>query len=162
MDANMDSLVSITPATDTLYLHQIQAGMSLAGCYAVSAIDSFGNESPLSSMVCVDNCSLYELPNVFTPNGDQINDIYTSKNINNVVERVDMKIFNRYGQLVFETNHPDINWEGTFKNSNTKLGSGVYYYICDVYEPRISGIEIRTLVGFIHLYADGNAHPIAK
>jgi gliding motility-associated-like protein len=158
----MDSLVSITPAADTFYFHQIQAGMSLAGCYAVSAIDSFGNESPLSSMVCVDQCSLYELPNVFTPNGDEINDIFTSINVNNVVERVDMKIFNRYGQLVFETNHPDINWEGTFKNSNSKLSSGVYYYICDVYEPRINGIEIRTLVGFIHLYADGNAHPIPK
>jgi len=162
MDANMDSLVSITPATDTSYFHQIQAGMSLAGCYAVSAIDSFGNESPLSTMVCVDQCSLFELPNVFTPNGDEINDIYTSININDIVEQVDMKIFNRYGQLVFETDDPDINWEGTYKNSNTKLGSGVYYYICDVYEPRISGIEIRTLVGFIHLYADGNAHPIPK
>ena len=32
--------------------------------------------------------------------------------------------------------------------------SGVYYYICDVYEPRITGIEVRNLVGFIHVYTD--------
>jgi hypothetical protein len=33
----------------------------------------------------------------------------------------------------------------------------VYYYICDVYEPRISGTEVRALVGFIHLYKEGHA-----
>ena len=86
----------------------------------------------------------------------------TSINLNHVVERVDMKIFNRYGQLVFETSNPDIEWEGTYRNTDTRLNSGVYYYICDVYEPRISGIEIRTLTGFIHLYKDSNAEPLTK
>ena len=68
-----------------------------------------------------------------------------------------MKIFNRYGQLVYETSDPAINWEGNYKNSNTRVESGVYYYICNVYEPRITGTEVRYVVGFIHLYAEGNA-----
>jgi gliding motility-associated-like protein len=162
MDAPMDTIASVTPAADTVYQHHFTAGMSLAACYAVSAVDSFGNESPLSVVSCVDQCSVFSLPNVFTPNNDGRNDIYKSINLNHIVEKVDMKIFNRYGQLVYETSDPDINWEGTYKNTDTRLKSGVYYYICDVYEPRISGTEIRTLTGFIHLYADGNAEPVTK
>jgi gliding motility-associated-like protein len=79
-----------------------------------------------------------------------------------VVEKVDMKIFNRFGQLVYETDDPAIQWDGSFKSTSTKVASGVYYYICDVYEPRISGIEVRTLVGFIHLYAEGYAGESTK
>lgn len=159
---DMDSLTSVFSATDTTFNHRPGIGMSLAGCYAVTAIDSVGNESPKSVVVCVDECALYALPNVFTPNDDGLNDIYRSINLNHVVNRVDMKIFNRYGQLVFETTNPDIEWEGTYRNTDTKLKTGVYYYICDVHEPRITGIEIRTLTGFIHLYADGDAQPITK
>ena len=67
MNVPMDSLVSIAPATDTAYNHLFGEGMSLAGCYAVAAVDSFGNEGPLSTVICIDQCSVYELPNVFTP-----------------------------------------------------------------------------------------------
>lgn len=162
LELEMDSIAGTALPTDTIYNHRFGPGQSLAACYAVSAIDSFGNESPLSPAICVDQCLLYSLPNVFTPNDDGVNDVYKSININGVVEKVDMKIFNRYGQLVFETTDPDINWQGYYRNTETKLRSGVYYYICDVYEPRISGVEIRTLTGFIHLYADSNVEPFAK
>jgi len=156
----LDSLTSLSPATDTVYYHRMSEGFMLAGCYAVTAIDSFENESAFSIKICVDNCILYSLPNVFTPNDDGINDTYISSNLNNVVEKVKMKIFNRYGQLVYETSDPAINWEGKYRNSNSKVSSGVYYYLCDVYEPRISGIEVRTLVGFIHVYVEGYAGEI--
>jgi gliding motility-associated-like protein len=153
----LDSLTSVSPATDTVFYHQMNEGFMLAGCYAVTAVDSFENESPYSARICVDQCIMYELPNVFTPNGDGIFDKFVSNNLNSVVEKVDMKIFNRYGQLVYDTTDPAINWEGNYRNSNNKVSSGVYYYICDVYEPRISGVEIRTLVGFIHVYVEGYA-----
>jgi gliding motility-associated-like protein len=162
MGTNPDSIAFVAPATDTVFRHVFPVGQSIAGCYTVSAIDSFGNKSPMSVKVCVDNCSLYSLPNVFTPNGDNYDDIYHSNNPNYFIEKVDMKIFNRYGQLVFDTSDPDIQWDGKYRNTDNKLSTGVYYYICDVYEPRISGTEIRTLVGFIHLYADGDAKSITK
>jgi hypothetical protein len=108
LDVAMDSLASVSPAADTFYFHRFNPGESLAACYAVSAIDSFGNESPLSPVFCIDHCSVFSLPNVFTPNGDGLNDIYTSINLNGVVEKVDMKIFNRYGQLI-----PILNGKGT-------------------------------------------------
>jgi gliding motility-associated-like protein len=130
----------------------MQNGVELAGCYAVTAVDSFENESSQSSRMCVDVCVLYELPNVFTPNGDGINDVYLSKNLNDAIKKVDMKIFNRFGLLVYGTNDPNINWNGKIKSSDRTVSPGVYYYICDVYEPRIVGEVIRTITGFIHVY----------
>ncbi len=156
-EADMDSLASSFSPTDTIFRHFIPESQQLAGCYSVTAIDSFENESLPSEKICLDECFLYELPNVFTPNNDGVNDIYYAKNLNNSIKKVDMKIFNRWGQLVFETTNPDIAWEGNLMNSNSKVSSGVYYYMCDVYEPRITGVYIRNLVGFIHVYTEEGA-----
>jgi gliding motility-associated-like protein len=157
-----DSLTSTFSAADTFYYHKMTEGTLLAGCYTVEAVDSFENKSPRSNQMCVDDCIMYQLPNVFTPNGDGINDLFVSLNLNDVVQKVNMKIFNRWGQLVYETDDPAINWDGSFKKTSTKVPTGVYYYICDVYEPRISGTEVRALVGFIHLYKEGHAVEITK
>ena len=125
--------------------------VSMAGCYQISALDSAGNESILSNKICVDSCSYYELPNVFTPNGDGVNDILHPGPYK-FVDHIDLKIFNRWGTLVFETTDPDINWNGRIANSNKKVSPGVYYYVCDVYEYRLTGIVPRTLKGFIHIF----------
>jgi gliding motility-associated-like protein len=158
----LDSMTSTFPASDTVYYDRKEQGILLAGCYAVTAVDSFENESAFSAKICVDECITYELPNVFTPNDDGLNDAFLSKNLNDAIEKVDMKIFNRFGLLVYQTSDPAINWKGTYKNTNTRVPTGVYYYICDVYEPRITGIEIRSIVGFIHLYAEGYAGETTK
>lgn len=124
---------------------------SLAACYYVTAVDLFGNESPPSLEVCVDNCIDYVLPNVFTPNGDGKNDFFRP-DAYSFVERVDMKIYNRWGELVFRTEDADINWDGKRMNTNRLVSPGVYYYVCDVFEQRITGLEIRNLVGFIYVF----------
>jgi gliding motility-associated-like protein len=127
---------------------------SMAGCYFVTAVDSFYNESPFPVKTCIDECSYYELPNVFTPNNDGINDFYHPKMPYYFVSHVEMQIFNRWGQLMFETNDPDIMWDGRYYKNNKLVSPGVYYYICDVYEYRLTGIEPRNLHGFIHVYTD--------
>lgn len=154
-------LTVISSAQDTTYRHYPDG--NLAGCYQVTAVDSFGNESKRSVLICVDACSFYELPNVFTPNGDGINDIYIAKNKNHYVQKVDMKIYNRWGNLVFQTTDPDIKWDGRSIQRGKIVPSGVYYYVCDVYEPRLTGLEVRNLVGFIHVYSnEKNAKPQDK
>lgn len=136
------------------YLHALND--EIAGCYAVTAFDSSRNESGFSNIVCIDNCPLYELPNVFTPNNDGINDFFIpitpSSIIDRYIDKIDMKIYSRWGNLVYETTNARIEWDGKSKQSNKLLSTGVYYYVCDVYEKRISGVEHRTLTGFIHLF----------
>jgi gliding motility-associated-like protein len=142
---------------DTIYIHHPSIGM--AGCYEVTAIDSFRNESKRSGKVCIDNCAFYSLPNVFTPNGDNKNDVFTASNPNGFVQKVDMKIYNRWGQLVYHTTDPLINWDGRFLETKTIVSPGVYYYICDVYEPRLTGLEPRNIVGFIYVFTNKQTVP---
>ncbi|MFC2152566.1 gliding motility-associated C-terminal domain-containing protein, partial [Bacteroidota bacterium] len=146
----LDSILRIEGAENTIFEHFPEE--SMGGCYAVAAIDSFNNESEVSFIQCVDNCSYYKLPNVFTPNGDGINDRFIAENPLDYVKTVDMRIFNRWGELVYKTDNPLINWDGKIQNTNKIVSPGVYYYICDVWEPRISGLEVRNIVGFIHVY----------
>lgn len=51
---------------------------SYARCYRIQAVDRSGNESELSDPICFDNCPYYELPNFFSPNGDNCNDLFSA------------------------------------------------------------------------------------
>src|SRR5690606_18067691 len=95
--------------SDTSYLHSGELG--LAGCYYVVAFDSLGNTSLPGNIVCADNCPDYRLPNTFTPNGDGDNDLFIPYPYR-FIESVDFKVFNRWGNLVFETDNPDLLWNG--------------------------------------------------
>lgn len=131
------------------YSHQPTRG--LTGCYAVSAFDNLGNESALSEPVCVDNCPHYQLPNTFTPNGDGQNDVFVPYPFC-FIEQIDLKVFNRWGELVFQTSDPHINWQGT-NLQGKELPSGVYSYVCRVFEQRLAGAQETEvpLSGFIQL-----------
>ena len=137
------------PATTTF---EDGSDVGIAGCYTVTALDSLGNESDTSNIVCVENCPFYALPNVFTPNLDGANDLYKPFPYK-FIERIELKVFNRWGQLVFETVDPDINWNGTNLKGND-LSQGVYHYVCNVFEagtPSASENNIEVLRGFIEL-----------
>jgi gliding motility-associated-like protein len=147
-----DELVKISnqPLSEGLTkIHYPQNG--LLGCYAVSSVDILGNESLLSNKVCVDNCPYYELPNTFTPNGDGSNDLFEPR-VNLFIFEIDLKVFNQWGNLVFETNDPAINWDGTTKNGS-QLADGTYFYTCKVIENRVTGVsEAKNILsGFIHI-----------
>jgi gliding motility-associated-like protein len=148
------TLIHTQSSDSTMYFHYPPE--SLAGCYAVTAVDSFENESEFSEIVCVDNCTAYELPNVFTPNGDGDNDFWRPTS-NAFVEKVDMKVYSRWGILVFKTDDPNINWDGKQMNSNNIVSPGVYYYIADVYENRLTGLEVRNIVGFVYVFTNSDA-----
>lgn len=123
----------------------------IAGCYAVSAFDSLGNESNRSVMVCVDSCKFYDIPNVFTPNNDTFNDKLVAKT-SGLIERIDFKLFNRSGMLIFSTSNPKIEWDGTYKGK--VVSPGVYFYQCDVYEKQINGTLIDHRSGFVHVITE--------
>jgi gliding motility-associated-like protein len=152
---NEDQLSLLTTINDRItFAYEHFPGEIISGCYAISTFDNAGNESDKSVMICIDSCNFYEIPNVFTPNGDNFNDKLVAK-ISGLVEKIDMKIFNRYGMLVFETNQPRINWDGTYKGE--LVSPGVYFYQCDVFESRISGTEQFHLSGFIYVITEKGA-----
>ena len=162
-DGDLYVIATIDSANITSFTHNfLDSTLTMAGCYAVSAIDSFQNESEISKRICIDDCSYYELPNVFTPNNDGKNDFYRPIEPYRFVEKIDIKIFNRWGNLVFQTENPEINWDGTNMTTKGKVPDGVYYYTCDVYTHRLSGLEHSTLLGFIHIFSDTKKSIIEK
>lgn len=85
--------------------------------------------------IFVDKNRLIRIPNVFTPNGDGLNDSFTAFNIKAALEIDRMLIFNRWGELIYkESNIPlgDLSkgWDGTFKG--TRVNPGVYVYLFEI------------------------------
>lgn len=140
---------SINNMSDTLLFFDNLT--SIAGCYAVTAVDSFGNESLLSAKQCIDNCPEYELPNVITINGDSVNDFFKPIK-NRFIKNIDLKIYNRWGSVVYETNDPAIMWDGKVMESKQLCSEGTYFYVCQVNEIRVTGIKERFLRGFIQVF----------
>ena len=147
------------------------------GAYFVIAVDYAGNESEPSNIVWLfDLCGIsdadYEIPNVFTPNNDGINDYLVARiaggcycledgtticrGDSEIVSRIDIQIINRIGKLVFRTSEPCINWDGRDIDNGHIVPTGVYYYTCQLYKFRVGGIEevVDTLSGFIHVYSE--------
>ena len=122
----------------------------LVGCYAMRLADSNRNITPLTDSVCIDvfECLDYQLPNVFTPNGDGINDLFTPFMPYSGVTKIEMEIFNRWGKREFRTEDPDILWDGTSESTHLPCSDGVYYYGCKLY--------VNTLAGEIYYLLNGS------
>ncbi len=131
----------------------ITDSLQIARCYALTAVDSVGNEGELSTIQCVDNCPLYELPNVITPNGDNRHDVLRPR-INRFVARIDLEIFNRWGVKVYETTDPLLGWDATTLDGKD-VSDGTYHYVCRVFEQRADGrveeLPGQPLSGFIEV-----------
>jgi gliding motility-associated-like protein len=76
--------------------------------------------------------NLLKVPNTFSPNGDGINDEWEILGIDNFPD-CGIQVFNRWGQLVFQTTgYPsDKRWTGT-SDGGKKLASGSYYYVINL------------------------------
>jgi len=91
---------------------------------------------------------IYDMPNIFTPNGDGTNDFFTL-NAENAVE-LEMIITNRWGNVVFDSEDLNPSWNGKDK-SGKDCSPGVYFY-----KFRIMGMdgEEKNEHGFVHLVRD--------
>lgn len=67
------------------------------------------------------------LANAFSPNDDGINDLYEIKHDH--VGYFDMKVFNKWGEIIYHTGDIEQSWDGTYKGSNAPVGS--YSYIIE-------------------------------
>jgi gliding motility-associated-like protein len=96
------------PAVTTTYTLTASNG----GCIATDEV-----------VVTVD-CNFIFVPGAFSPNNDGVNDVFRA--MGKDIAKFDMKIFNRWGELIFETQYPDIGWDGTYKNLPEQVGAYVW------------------------------------
>jgi gliding motility-associated-like protein len=111
-----DSMV-LTPGQFTSYLWQdgtVQPVYTLRsqGTYSVTVTNSCGSSSD-TIMITQKNCNIY-FPNAFSPNNDGLNDTFKVLT-DYVFEMYRLTIYNRWGEIVFETTQPGVGWNGSFK-----------------------------------------------
>ncbi len=113
--------------------------------YTVRAIDS-NNCTFLDSILLKVNVSdsLHTSTNVITPNDDGYNDCFSIQNIGDFKD-LNFQVYNRWGDLVFQSNDPHCCWMGNSSNGKS-LSEGVYLYILD---GKSICNQITTLNGFI-------------
>jgi gliding motility-associated-like protein len=137
---------NVVYGNDSIIIEDIQSGIyeitnvtDQFGC-----IGSYSGSADISIKIC--SLSVY-VPNAFTPNVDAYNQVFMPSiyDIDNVVN-YNMTIFNRWGEIIFETNEVGIYWDGKF--NNTIVQEGIYAYtitITDIFE------KLYDFNGYIYL-----------
>lgn len=122
-------------------MHRYQAaGTYGAGLTVTSLSDDL---QILSGVIQVTVDDTFEVPNVFTPDGDGINDEFLVRS--NGVTPLNISIFDRAGNVVYSHSSPVINWDGKTP-SGIRVRPGVYYYIITSQDP------IYNKNGFVHIF----------
>lgn len=85
----------------------------------------------------------YFLPNAFTPNSDARNDVYLGEGLMDGATNFKMTIWNRWGELVFETDDPQEGWNGRKLNNGQESPNGVYVVLVSYHEPRGEIVELK-------------------
>jgi len=96
--------------------------------YTVIGIDSAGCRYAKTITIDVRSCLAFSIPNVFTPNGDGINDEFYIIDAH-AVSNYSIVIYDRWGKMMYQSNNPDVYWNGRNQNNNSPVSDGVYYYI---------------------------------
>ena len=78
----------------------------------------------VSNTIAVDKPLTLYAPNAFSPYGDGVNDLFSIKGQG--VQNYALEIFNRWGQLVFQSDDLDIAWNGEYRGSQVPVGTYVY------------------------------------
>ena len=85
----------------------------------------------------------YFLPNAFTPNGDGINDTYRGEGVMEGVREFQFQVWNRYGELIFESGDPYEGWNGRKNNVGKPAPSGLYVVLVSYKTPRGQPVQLK-------------------
>jgi gliding motility-associated-like protein len=96
-----------------------------AGVYYLDVVTGHCTMTDSTVVIGKSGYSALYLPNTFTPNHDGINDIFTG--IGTDITYFNMQIFNRWGEMIFETSDMSSGWDGSYEGDI--VPDGVYFYI---------------------------------
>jgi gliding motility-associated-like protein len=119
--------------TDSLLSH------IMPGSYTITITDSLGCAYTMTAIVQNSDNICLVIPDVFTPNGDQINETFEILGIEAFME-AEMQIYNRWGDMLFKSTYYNEFWDGTWKGEPVPMGA--YVFILDLKngEPPIQGV----------------------
>ncbi len=139
---NAYKLITVVPGTETSFIDNNFYNTDTAYCFRIRAIEAVQSipDTSLSNTDCLQLPPKINIPNAFSPNNDGINDIFFAQGvfIQNLTGKASidyqLRIYDRWGMLLFETNDINKGWDGTYGGKPCELG--VY-----VYDLRATGID---------------------
>lgn len=126
--------------TVTNYLWTPSSGLSCDDCplayaspdttttYTITVTDDHQCTDNTSATIIIDDKVAIYIPNAFTPNNDGTNDVFTIYGYGFV--KYHLKVFNRWGELMFESTDQNIGWDGKYRGKD--MNPGVYVYYADI------------------------------
>lgn len=103
------------------------------GIYDVVLIVENGDCSDTDfGQIKVEPLFTFYVPSAFSPNDDDINETFFGTG--EAIKEYNMKISDRWGELLFESNEMEFGWDGTYKGKQVEAGTYVYeFFILDIY-----------------------------
>ena len=144
-----EDIATLTAAGGVLFLwstgQTIQAiSISVSGTYSVIVTDTNGCRNT-GLFELMESCEgMLYIPNAFTPNKDNRNELFMPLAVS--VTTFEMKIFNRWGELIFKSNDINSGWDGTYRGKEAK--EDVYVWEINY---QTTSKEIKNIVGRVAL-----------
>ncbi|MCE7064765.1 gliding motility-associated C-terminal domain-containing protein [Dyadobacter sp. CY326] len=121
--ASNEQNVTVGPLVDTKYTVTVA---TVNGCVAEASTEVY----------VIDKM---HIPTSFTPNNDGKNDKFEIFNAKDQI--VEMRIYNRWGEVIFASDGYDVPWNGTYKD-NTPVPAGSYPYVIKTNEQEVNGVVL--------------------
>jgi gliding motility-associated-like protein len=143
-------VLSATGANNYVWDSNVQNGQSFVPANGINSYTVLGTSGSCFASdevnVVVTDCGFeFEMPNVFTPDGNSTNDFCVPVKANNVAIQK-FTVYNRWGNVVYESTNQPIIWDG--KSSGAEASEGVYFYVVKFVSLDLVQHEAQ---GFIHL-----------
>jgi gliding motility-associated-like protein len=103
-----------------------------AGNYLTSLIIENGNgcRDSVQEFITVEQDPIFYVPNAFTPDGNQFNETFQPVFADNLeLSEFSFKIYNRWGEILFESKDPAVGWNGTYGGKVVQDGAYVYVLV---------------------------------
>lgn len=125
LDQTGQLIISIPMGQDTSFVDNPDDSNLQGVIYRVQAVPADSQLDPVfSNFIQIIYRSEVHFPNAFTPNGDGLNDTFTFKG--RFIQSGTIKIFSRWGELVYTTSELDQGWDGTINGQEAPVGTYVY------------------------------------
>lgn len=98
------------------------------GFYTVrlTAYNELGCDSTVQKTILIKDIFKLFVPTAFSPNDNLLNDVWLP--VTRAVQTYELKVFNRWGEKIFETTNPMQGWDGSYMNQGNVLQEGIYMY----------------------------------
>ncbi len=125
--------LAVLRAEDSFMLDkEIHPEIKGAYCYRIRAVSGDLQDTSYSNEICLFGASQVHIPNAFTPNGNDLNEVFkpsmlfvhTLSEVN--FKDYDFRVYNRWGELMFLTHNMDEGWDGNYMGKPVQEGQYMY------------------------------------